>query len=337
MGKSSSGYAEQFNDVARVADDGRSRALEAAGRELISMYMAIGSYVSDMVGEHGWKDDDVSEFAAFLQTRYPGVKGFSLRNILSMKQFFETYGDREKLSPLVREISWTSNLLIMAKAESDEEREFYLRLCIDNSCTRRELERLMDGGCYERYMMSSKKPVTESGAGDVRKRLVDIYLLDFLGLSEPYSGTKLRHAVIGRMKKFILESGKDFTFMGEDYRISVGGEDYLIDLLFYNRALSCLVPFELKTGAFKPEYAGEMDFLLEALDRDVKYPDENPSAGVIICTDSNETVVDYSLSRSLSPALVSDYRRFLPDRQSLRDKLREITDTVLEDEEDEAG
>ena len=144
----------------------------------------------------------------------------------------------------------------------------------------------------------------------------------------------LRKAIIANMKNFILEIGKDFTFVGEEYRIQVGNEDFYIDLLFYNRELDCLVEFELKIGKFKPEYISKMDFYLEALDRQEKKINENPSVGIILCSDKDEKVVEFAMSRSMSPTLVSEYKLKLIDKKLLEEKLREIADIVEENKED---
>ena len=159
---------------------------------------------------------------------------------------------------------------------------------------------------------------------------MDSYVLEFLDLPEQYSERNLKKAILENLKQFILEFGKDFSFIGEEYRIQVGGQDFYIDLLFYNRALSCLVPVELKIGKFKPEHIGQINFYLEALDRDVKKPSENPSVGVILCASKDDSVVEYALSRSLSATLVSDYTLSLPDKNLLRNKLQELTDLALE-------
>ena len=191
----------------------------------------------------------------------------------------------------------------------------------------------MDSAYYERYMFSSKKLVSESVPQDVRGSILDSYVLEFLDLPEQYSERNLRKAITSNLKQFILEFGKDFTFIGEEYSVQVGGQDFYIDLLFYNRALSCLVPIELKIGKFKPEHIGQINFYLEALDRDVKKPNENPSVGVILCAGKDDAVVEYALSRSMSPTLVSDYTLHLPDKELLQDKLRELTELALESSE----
>lgn len=158
--------------------------------------------------------------------------------------------------------------------------------------------------------------------------LRDSYVLEFLDVPEDYKERDLRKSIIANLEQFILEFGKDFTFMGEEYRVQVGNTDFYIDLLFYNRALSCLVAIELKVGKFKPEHLGQLNFYLEALDIDVKKENENPSVGLILCTSKDDTVVEYAMSRSLSPTMVADYTLKLPDKKLLTAKLREITELV---------
>ncbi len=241
-----------------------------------------------------------------------------------MKQFYETYKDDEFVSTLLTQISWSNHLLIMSGAKSAEERHFYMELSIKNQYSSRELERQIDSAYYQRYTLSAKKPLPESVPSTVRGNILDSYVLEFLNLPEQYSENNLKKAIIGNLKNFILEFGKDFTFIGEEYRVQVGGQDFYIDLLFYNRALSCLVPIELKIGKFKPEHIGQLNFYLEALDRDLKKPNENPSVGVILCATKDDAVVEYALSRSMSPTMVADYTLQLPDKKLLEEKLREI-------------
>ena len=323
-------HSRQFDEILRIIDNSRSRAMQAVNAELIQLYWDIGAYVSKRVSDDGWGKSIVAEFSAFLQARYPGNKGFSAQNIWRMKQFYETYKDNEKLSPLVREIPWTNNLLIMTGCKTDEAREFYLRLCIANRYTKRELDRQIGSMLYERTMISNEKykdlAVGNGGLAGLR----DSYVFEFLDLEEPYKEKDLRRQIVSHLKDFILEFGHDFTFVGEEYRVQVGNTDFFIDLLFYNRALSCLVAIELKIDTFRPEHLGQLNFYLEALDRDVKKPNENPSVGLILCTGKDDTVVEYALSRTMSPTMVADYTLHLPDKSILQNKLRELTELALE-------
>ncbi len=329
--------ANDFDGVIAIIDRARENAFRAVNYELINMYWDIGEYVSLRVANAGWGKSVVKEFSDFIQSRYVGIKGFSSQNIWRMKQFYETYIGNEKLSPLVREISWTNNTLIMVAAKTDEEREFYLTLSAKFKYSKRELERQIDSALYERTMISDINNKTIIKRNEGLTALRDSYTLEFLELPENHKEKDLRKAIVGNLKSFILEFGKDFSLVGEEYRIQVGNTDFSIDLLFYNRELRCLVAIELKIGRFKPEHLGQLEFYLEALDRDVKKADENPSVGLVLCTRKDTAVVEYALSRSMSPALIADYKLHLPDKTVLENKLRELVElaVMVEDSEDE--
>ena len=240
-----------------------------------------------------------------------------------MKQFYETYAGNEKVSALLTQLSWTNHLLIMSNSKSDEEREFYIHLAIKERYSSRQLERQMESGYYERYMLSKDKLLPEP-LDTQQNPFLDSYVVEFLDLPSIFRENDFRRALVKGMRNFILELGKDFSFIGEEYTIQVGGEDYRIDLLFFHRSLHCLVAMELKVGKFKPEYVSKMDFYLEVLDRQIKKPDENPSVGLILCSSKNDEVVEYAMSRTLSPMMVAKYQLQLPDKDILRRKLQEL-------------
>ena len=324
---------DNFSSIISIIEAAKQRAMKAVNAELINMYWEVGKYLSSLVENSSFGDKVIDEFAAYIAESNPTIKGFNRRGLYRMKQFYETYKDDKIVTPLVTQISWTNHLLIMSGSKSAEERRFYIELCIKYNYSKRELERQIDSAYYQRYMLSTKKQLPESVPNTVRGNILDSYGLEFLNLPEQYSENNLKKAIIVNLKNFILEFGKDFTFISEEYRVQVGGQDFYIDLLFYNRALSCLVPIELKIGKFKPEHIGQINFYLEALDRDVKKPNENPSVGVILCATQDDAVVEYALSRSMSPTMVADYTLQLPDKKLLEEKLREIT--MLADSKDE--
>lgn len=326
--------ANDFGAVISIIENAKGRALKAVNAELINMYWEVGEYLSKLCAESSFGDKVIDEVADYISETNPTIKGFNRRGLYRMRQFYETYKDDEFVTPLVTQISWTNHLLIMSKSKTKEERDFYIALAAKEHYSKRELERQLDSAYYERYMLSSGKQPPELVPQTVRNTILDTYVLEFLDLPEQYSERNFRKAIIENLKNFILEFGKDFTFIGEEYRVQVGGQDFFIDLLFYNRALSCLVPIELKIGKFKPEHIGQINFYLEALDRDVKKPNENPSVGLILCASKDDAVVEYALSRSMSPTLVSDYTLCLPDKQILKDKLQELAGLALEDGEE---
>ena len=265
-----------------------------------------------------------------MRNNYPLAKWFNKRNIRSMVQFYKTYKDDILALQLITQLSWSNNLLILSRTKSIEEKHFYLQLAINENYSKRELIRQIESGCYERYTLSLvDRPQTIAGLIPYNNsapstRLLDTYSLEFLDLPNNFSEQDLKKAIIANLKDFILEIGKDFTFIGEEYKVKVGNHDFFIDLLFYNRELSCLVAFELKIGEYLPEYAGKMSLYLEALDRDVRKEYENPSVGVILCSSKDKEVVEYSLSKNMSQTLISEYKLKLIDKKLLEAKLSEM-------------
>ena len=317
-----------FNEVVGIIEKARERAYRKVNEELILMYRDVGKYISEHVESAAYGDSFVDGLADFFAKNYPDLKGFTRRGLYRMKQFYELYKDDEKVPTLLTQLSWSNHLKIMSSCKSAEERLFYMALCIKERYSARELARQIDSGYYERFMLS-QKPTTPAIAEVKRATgnvFLDTYTLDFLDLPESVSERDFSSAIVNNLKNFILEIGKDFTFIGQEYRMQVGNHDYFIDLLFFHRGLSCLVAFELKIGEFKPEYVGKMNLYLEALDRDVKKANENPSVGVILCASKDNEVVEYALSRSLSPTLVSEYRLKLIDKKLLQRKLKEYVE-----------
>jgi predicted nuclease of restriction endonuclease-like (RecB) superfamily len=318
----------RFTDIIQLIKQSRTNAIKAVNAELINLYWKIGEYISKKIEQSEWGDSVVTELANFIQTHEPEIKGFSDKNIWRMKQFYETYKDFPKLSPMVREISWTNNLLIFSRCKTIEEMEFYLKLVKQENYSKRELDRQISASLFERTMIGNSKlsTVVRETNHDLSNTFKDSYVFEFLNLPDPHSESDLQRGLVRQMKNFILELGKDFLFIGEEYKLQVGNSDFYIDLLFYHRGLRCLVAFELKADKFKPDHLGQLNFYLEALDRDVKKPNENPSIGVLLCKDKDSEVVEYALSRSLSPTMISEYKTQLPDKKLLQQKLHELFD-----------
>lgn len=252
----------------------------------------------------------------------------------------------EKVSPLVTQIegtvfefckkvlskiNWTHHLLILSKTKRIEEKLFYLNQCINEKLSKRELERQLNSATFERTMLGDKfnKVITSKLPVGIFK---DPYVFEFLALPEIHSESDLQQALVKNLQNFILEMGKGFTYMGSEYRLQVGNKDYHTDLLFYHRDLQCMVLFELKIEEFQPEFLGKLNFYLEALDRDVKRPHENPSIGVLLCKGKDEEVVEYALSRNISPALIADYETKLIDKKLLAEKLHQLSEIFYKNE-----
>jgi predicted nuclease of restriction endonuclease-like (RecB) superfamily len=227
---------------------------------------------------------------------------------------------------ILAKITWTHHLTLLSRTKSDEERAFYLQLCIREGYSVKELDRQISSGTFERMMLGKTElpaPLREIHP-DIAKSFKDQYVFEFLNLQEPHSESDLQKGLIQQMKHFILELGKDFLFIDEEYKVQVGNNDFYIDLLFYHRGLQCLVALELKSDKFRPEHLGQLNFYLEALDRDVRKEHENPSIGLLLCKDKDREVVEYALNRSLSPTMVSEYQTQLPNKELLQQKLQEF-------------
>lgn len=322
----------KFDDIVKIVESAKDRAYRKVNEELILMYQEVGKYISEKSKEASYGSNFVENVADFFSENYPDLKGFTRRGLYRMKQFYELYKDDEKVSPLVTQLSWTNHLKIMSGSKSREERQFYIELAVREKYSKRELERQMDSGYYERYMLSNGEslPAIQKAKRETHNLFMDSYVLEFLDAPKIGNEREFQKSILENLKNFILEIGKDFSFIGNEYRVQVGNHDYYIDLLFYHRGLSCLVAFELKIGEFKPEYIGKMNLYLEALDREVKKQTENPSVGVILCASKDDEVVEFALSRSLSPTMVSEYTLKLIDKSLLQRKLKEYTEIAEE-------
>jgi predicted nuclease of restriction endonuclease-like (RecB) superfamily len=321
-------YGDDFYKISKMIEEVKSQVLKDVNKSLILLYWNIGKYVSGKVEQGEWGLSVVEDLSEFIRLKQTNVKGFSARNIWRMKQFYEAYKNYKKLSTLLTEISWSSHLHILSKTKTIEEKEFYLNLFSSYPYSVRECERVIDSCTYERTSIGNKKlsSVLAEFPKPTGNLFKDIYTFEFLDLPQPYKENDLRKELLKNLSKFLLEMGPDFSLIGEEYVVQVGGRDFRIDLLLHNRALNCLVAVELKTTEFQPEYLGKIQFYLEALDRDVKKDHEHPSIGILICKTKDEEVVRYALSRHISPTMIAEYETKLMEKEHLQRKLHEISE-----------
>lgn len=231
------------------------------------------------------------------------------------------------VSSLMTQISWTHHLMLLSKTKTSEEKLFYISQTIKEKLSVKELERQVNAAVYERSLMSNK--IVSSALTQLpRDVFKDPYIFEFLDIPDGHSESDLEKALILNLQKFILEIGKGFTYMGNQYRLQVGNKDFYTDLLFYHRDLQCLVLFELKIQEFEPEFLGKLNFYLEALDRDVKRPHENKSIGVLLCKGKDNEVVEYAMARNISPALIADYETKLIPKNILSKKLHQLAELL---------
>lgn len=335
MGPKTASYIKDFDRIVSMIETARMRAYAKVNEELINLYYNVGRLVSEKVKNAEWGAGVVDKLAQYIKEHHPEIKGFTRRGLYRMKQFYETYKDTEFVTTLLTQIPWSAHLHILNKTRTIEEKEFYLRLAIKEKLSVRELERQLNAAVYERSVLANRLVSTLPTQLPVENIFKDTYVFEFLDLPKDYSELDLRKALVRNLKDFILELGKGFSFVGEEYRLEVGNHDYYIDLLFFHRDLRCLVAVELKIEEFKPEFIGKMNFYLEALDREVKKEHENPSVGILLCKGKDEEVVEFALARNVSPTMIADYETRLIDKKLLQAKLHELI--LLENKVREMG
>jgi predicted nuclease of restriction endonuclease-like (RecB) superfamily len=315
-----------FSEVVQLIASARQRAIQAVNTTLIDLYWQVGEIISRKIAAAEWGDGVVQQLADHIAQTQPSLRGFTKSNLFRMRQFYETCGNDSIVAPLARQLPWTHNLIILGQSKRPEEREFYLRMAVQEKWGKRELERQFKNAIFERTVL---QPAKVSAAltqmhPTVLSEFKDAYMLEFLGLQDGHSESDLHKGLLVKLKAFLGELGRDFSFIGSEFPVQVGGRDFALDLLFFHRGLNCLVAIELKVGRFEPEYLGKLSFYLEALDRDVRKPHENPAIGVLLCASKDDEVVEYALSRTASPALIAQYETQLPDKALLQSKLHEF-------------
>ena len=281
---------KSFTQIVKLIQQSKQRAYASVNKELIDLYWNIGKFINKKIESDGWGKGTVVKLAIYIQKELIGVRGFSSENLWRMKKFYETYRPFAKLSPLVREFGKSA----MSEKLSPLVTDF-------------------------------KKPL-EYQINEVFK---DNYVFEFLDLPKDFKERDLRKALVKNLREFILELGKGFSFIGEEYRLQVGNKDFFIDLLFYHRGLQCLVAIDLKIDDFCPEYLGKMNFYLEVLDKKQRLDHENPSVGLLLCKTKDDEIVNYAMNRNLSPTKVAEYETKLIDKEILKKKLHELGEYYL--------
>ncbi|MGF1491720.1 MAG: YhcG family protein [Microcoleaceae cyanobacterium] len=309
--QASEDYKSLLLDVKQRIRSAQYEALKAVNCELIHLYWDIGELIVARQQVSGWGKSVVEQLAADLQAEFPGISGFSPRNIWRMRELYLTYRGNEKLTPMVAEIGWTHNLVILEKCKDDLEREFYLRMTRKFGWTKNVLVHQIENQSYEKTLLNQTnfdQRLPETIRDQAKLALKDEYTFDFLELGDEHTERQLEQAILARVEPFLLEMGGMFAFIGSQYRLEIADEEYFIDLLLYHRRLKCLIAIELKIGKFLPEYVGKMQFYLAALDERVRLPEENPAIGIILCKSKNRAIVEYALRESNKPIGVATYQ-----------------------------
>lgn len=311
-------YLSFLSEIKERIRNAQYEAMRAVNRELVSLYWDIGCQILVRQQEWGWGKAVVERLAKDLTSEFPRVVGLSARNLWRMRQLVYTYKGDPILSPLVTELSWSHNLVILSSCHSNPEREFYLRTAKLQGWSKNTLIHQIESHTYQRSLNAQTNfatalpaPVSARAIATVK----DEYAFNFLDIDRCHEERELEEAILTKVDPFLKEMGACYTFVGRQYRLEVGGKEYFIDLLRYHRKLKCLVAIELKVGEFRPEYIGKMQFYLAVLDDLVMEEGENPSIGIILCKSKSRTIVEYTLRDAKRPSGVATYRvvSSLPD------------------------
>jgi len=311
-------YTAVLSEIKERVRTAQYASLKAVNKELIALYWDIGKTIYERQQSESWGRSVVESLARDLQIEFPGMNGFSARNIWRMRDFYLIYHENEKLTQLVSEIGWSHNILIFQRCTDALEREFYVRMTRKYGWSRSVLTLQIESNAYARFLTNQTnfdQTLPKAVRGQAKLAVKDEYTFGFLELGEEYNERQFELAILARVEPFLREMGGMFAFVGSQFRLEVDGDEYFIDLLLFHRRLKCLVALELKIGKFQPEYVGKMQFYLAALDDLVREEGESPAVGIILCKSKNRTVVEYALRESNKPIGVATFRTVstLPD------------------------
>ena len=304
-------YGSLLGEIKERIRSAQLAALRSVNRELINLYWDIGRMIVQRQEGETWGRAIVETLAKDLRDEFPGSAGFSAANLWRIKSFYESYRHDEKLAPLVREISWTKNLVIFERCKQSDEREFYIRRTREFGWSKNVLIHQIENQTYSKTLNNQTNfnaALPEAIRAQASLAVKDEFIFDFLELADEHSERQLENAILAKVEPFLMEMGGMFSFVGSQYRLEVSDREYFVDLLLFHRRLRSLVAVELKVGEFQPEDIGKMQFYLAVLDKTVRLADENPSIGILICKSKDRTIVEYALNESSKPIGVASYR-----------------------------
>jgi predicted nuclease of restriction endonuclease-like (RecB) superfamily len=333
------GYIEWLKDIKECIRSAQQKAVLAANSEMIILYWQIGRDILSRQDRQGWGAKVVDRLAKDLRTEFPDMKGFSTRNLLFMRAFAETCSDEPIVKQLVSQLPWGHIIHLIQKVKTADEREWYVQAAIHNGWSRAVLVHQIESGLYHRQgkaITNFDKQLPTPQSELAQQTLKDPYIFDFLSIGKEAHERDIENALVEHITRFLLELGAGFSYVGRQVHLEVGGEDFYLDLLFYHLKLRCFIVIELKAVAFKPEYAGKLNFYLSAVDAMMKHESDNPSIGLILCKDKNRLVAEYALKDISKPVGISEYRLIesipedlqgsLPSIEQIEAELRETGD-----------
>lgn len=320
-------YDQLLNGLKSRIRQAQVKAALSVNQELISLYWSIGKDILAQENEQGWGAKVVERLSRDLKSGFPEMKGFSARNLRYMKAFAEAYPDPAILQAAPAKITWYHNCALLDKVKDPQEREWYAIQTVENGWSRDLLVHQVESRLINRQgkaVNNFNQTLPEPHSQIARQVLKDPYYFDFLSLGPQSLERDLEKGLLGKLRDFLLELGAGFAFVGSQFHLEVGGEDFYLDLLFYHLKLRCFVIVDLKITDFKPEYAGKMAFYLAAADEQLRHSDDGPSIGLVLCKTKNSLIAEYTLRNSQSPIGVSEYRLAEPLPEDLQKNLPTI-------------
>ncbi len=317
---------DQLVELAQRIVAAKQNALQSANTVLLDLYWQIGEYISHKVADAEWTEDSIKRLVLHLAQTQPGLRGFTFSNLFRMQKFYETYKEHKKVAILIKLLPWSHNLIILSRSKNAEEREFYLRMALQEGWSSRELERQVESNLFERVVLLPRKivPMMLYNPPGITAPLSDAYILEFLGIPIQRVKTNIRRALINKLKSLLIELCSDFCFIGSEFPLQISEWDFLLDLLFFHRGLNALIAIELKLGEFEASHLGELSFYLETLDSSIKKTHEQPSIGLLVCTNKKSNLIKYTFNKSFTPEHIAACKALLPSKAMLQVKLQEF-------------
>lgn len=338
-------YQAFLSEIKEKIHKAQYEAMKQVNKTLLTLYWEIGKDIVEKQNEYAWGKSIVETLSKDLQKEFPGVQGFSSRNLWNMRLYYLSYMEDAKMQTLSAEISFSHNLLIIERCKDSLERKFYMGMSKRMGWSHSVLEHKIEGKAYEKFLLNQTnfdQAIPEKYKHQAKLAVKDEYNFDFLEIGDEYSERELESGLVKNIQKFLLELGGDFSFMGNQYRLELEGESYFVDILLYHRKLKSLIAIELKTVKFAPEHAGKMQFYLSLLDEQVKQADENPSIGIIVCKTKSRTMVEYTLkevkhpigvaSYTVTETLPKEYKNLLPSPKEIEETLLRFIDDIQTEE-----
>lgn len=334
-------YKDFLGEIKEKVYRAQYEAMKQVNKALIDLYWEIGQGIVLRQQRYKWGKSVVENLSKDLQKEFAGVSGLSADNLWRMRKFYLNYEAQPKLAPLVQQIGWSHNVVIMERCKDMLEREFYIKMVIKYGWTKNVLIHHIESGSYARFLAGQTnfdKALPAKYKHQAKLAVRDEYNFEFLEIRDAHNEKELESAILKNMRGFLMEMGGDFAFIGNQYRLEVGEDSFYVDILLYHRRLKSLVAIELKAGKFKPEYAGKMNFYLSVLNDKVKTEEENPSIGIIVCKSKDRTQVEYALKEvnqpigvaayQLTATLPRNYKKYLPSPEAIVESLSAILDAV---------